>query len=149
MLDTEQHIMTDQRATSKEQGQEKIPLAQRKALEVPTLHTPLNEEKGKKRDREEGTPINGATKQPRAKRQRINPLSEDEFIEESTGSLRGDNMVSQETSPVIETSTSSHRKDLGKQHSVEVSSTRPQSKQGSNIKRIFTEIKAQNDPLRL
>jgi len=32
---------------------------------------------------------------------------------------------------------------------VEVSSTRPQSKQGFEIKKTFTEIKAQNDPLRL
>jgi len=32
---------------------------------------------------------------------------------------------------------------------VEVSSSRPQSKQGSDIKRKFTEIKAQNEPIRL
>jgi len=48
---------------------------------------------------------------------------------------------------VVGTSTNSHRQEMEKQHSVEVSSTRPQSKQGSDIKRTFTNIKAQNEPI--
>ena len=56
----------------------------------PVLQTPLNEEKGKKRDREEATPISGPAEQPGAKRQRLNPLSEEEIIEETIESLRGE-----------------------------------------------------------
>jgi len=50
---------------------------------------------------------------------------------------------------MIDTSTSSHRQELERQHSVEVSSIRPPSKQTSDVKGTFTEIKARNDPLRL
>lgn len=64
-------------------------------------------------------------------------------------SLRGEKIASQQTSSVVDTSTSSHMQELERQHSVEVSSTRPQSKQTSDIKRIFTEIKDRNDPLRV
>lgn len=50
---TEQQAMMDQ--------QEQIPPVQTKAAEIPALQIPLNEEKGKKRDREEATPISGPT----------------------------------------------------------------------------------------
>ena len=96
--------MTDQ--------QGKIPSVQTKAPEIPALKTPLNEEKGKKRDREESTPISGPAEQPGAKRQRLNPLSEEEIIEETIESLKGEKATSPQTSPVIETSTNSHRQDL-------------------------------------
>jgi len=103
VADTEQKAMTDQ------QGQ--IPLVQSKAPEILALQTPLNEEKGKKRDREEATPISGPTEQPGTKRQRLTPLSEEEIFEETTKSLRGER-VTQQTSPVVDTSTSSHRQEL-------------------------------------
>lgn len=112
--------MTDQ--------QEKIPPVQTKAVEIPALQTPLNEEKGKKRDKEEATPISGPVEQQGAKRQRLNPLSEEEIIEEIIESLRGERETNPQTSPVIDTSTSSDRQELERQHSVEVSSTRPPSK---------------------
>ena len=48
---TKQQEMTDQ--------QDQIPPVQTKAAKIPALQTPLNEEKGKKRDREEATPISG------------------------------------------------------------------------------------------
>jgi len=73
------------------QGQ--IPPVQTKAAEIPTLQTPLNEEKGKKRDREEATPISGPAEQPRTKRQRLDPLSEEEIIEETIESLRGERVT--------------------------------------------------------
>lgn len=57
--------------------------------------------------------------------------------------------MSQQTPPFEETSPSSQRQELERQHSVEVSSTRPQSKQASDIKKTFTEIKVGNDPVRL
>lgn len=68
--------MTDQ--------QGKIPPVQTKVAEVLALQTPLNEEKGKKRDKEDATPISGPTEKPRAKRHRLNPLPEEEIIEETT-----------------------------------------------------------------
>jgi len=67
--------MTDQPATSKEQGQGQAPRAQTKAPEIPMLQTPLNEERGKKRERQEDTPISGPHEKPGEKRQRLNPLS--------------------------------------------------------------------------
>ena len=149
VLDSEQHKMLDQPASSKQQGQGKIPPVQTKAPEVPTLQTPLNEEKGRKRDREETTPVSGPAEQPGAKRQRVDPLPEEEIIEEIIESPRSEKATRPQTSPVLETSTSSHRQELEKQHSVEISSVRPQSKQGFDIKRTFTDIKAQNEPIRL
>jgi len=98
---------------------------------------------------EEATPINGPTEQLGAKTQRLNPHSKEEIVEETIDSLRGKRITSQQTSPVIQTSTSSHRQELERQQSVEVSSTRPQSKQASDIKNTFTKIKARNDSLRI
>lgn len=60
--------MTDQPTSSKQQGQGKITHVQTKAPEVPTLQTHLNEEKGKKRDREETTPVSGLAEQIGEKR---------------------------------------------------------------------------------
>ena len=78
----------------------------------------------------------------------MNPQSEEETIEETIDSLRGERVVSQQTSLVIEASTSSHREEMERKHNVEVSSTKPQSKHASDIKKNFTEIKARNEPLR-
>ena len=50
-------IYTEQQAMTDQQGQ--IPSVQTKAAEIPALQTPLNEEKGKKRDIEEATLISG------------------------------------------------------------------------------------------
>ena len=120
--------MTDQLATSKEQGHEQVPLAQTKAPEIPALQTPLNEERGKKRDRQEDTPISGPEGQPREKRQRLNPYSEEELLEETTSSLRGEGITGHQTSPMVGTSASSYQQELERQQSVEFSSTRPPSK---------------------
>jgi len=65
--------MTDQ--------QEKMAPVQTKATKIPALQTPLNEERCKKRDREDTTPISGPAEQPWAKRQRLDPLSEEEIFE--------------------------------------------------------------------
>ena len=56
--------------------------------ESPILETPLNEERKKKRDREVATPASGPSDQPRAKRHRLNPHSEEEFFEETTKSKK-------------------------------------------------------------
>ena len=120
--------MTNQPGGSKEQEQVQIPPAQSKAPEIPALQTSLNEEKGKKTDREETTPISGPAEQPSEKRQRLDPLLEEEIIEETIDNLRDERVFSQQTSSVVDTSTSSHKQELERQHSVEVSSTRPQGK---------------------
>lgn len=83
---TEQQEMTDL--------QEENPPVQTKAPEIPALQTPLNEEKGKKRDREEATPISVPAEQLGAKRQRLNPLFEEEIIEETLESLRSERATS-------------------------------------------------------
>lgn len=149
MLHTEKHEMKDQPTSSKQQAQGKIPPAQTKAPEMPTLQNPLNEEKGRKRDREETTPVTGPTEHPEAKRQRVDPIPKEEVIEEIIESPISERATSPQTSPVVETSTSSHGQQLGKQPIVEISSARPRSKQGYDIKRTFTDIKGQNDPIRL
>lgn len=94
--------MTDQPTVSKEHGQGQNPLVQTKAPEVPTLQTPLNEEKGKKRDREETTPVSGPAEQTKAKRQRVDPLAEEEIIKETIGSIRGERATGPQTSLVVE-----------------------------------------------
>jgi len=136
-------MMTDPPTTSKEQGQGQAPSLQTKAPEVPALQTPPNEERSKKRDREETTPTSGSTEQPEAKRQRVDPLPKEEIIEKITESPREERATSQQTS------TSSHRQEMERQHGMEVSSSRSQSKKRSDIKQTFMEIKAQNESLRI
>ena len=58
-------------------------------------------------------------------------------------------MVSQDTSLVTETSASSQRQEIGRQHSMEFSSAKQQCKQGSDIKKTFIEIKAKNEPIKI
>lgn len=74
-------------------------------------------------------------------------------MEETKSSPRGEGRTEQQTTPNLETSASSYQQELERQHSVEITSTRPQnkqqSKQGSDIKRAFTEIKARNETIRI
>lgn len=123
VIDSEQETMEDQPDTSKEQGQGKVPPAQTKAPEVPILQTPQNEEKSKKRDREEGTPTSGSAEPPGEKRQRLNPYSEEEFLGETTGSMRGEGRTGQQSPLMMDTLASSYQQELEGQHNVEVSST--------------------------
>ena len=62
-----------------EQMQEKEPPVQNVTVETSVLQTPINEERGKKRDREEQTPLSTTTSQQGEKRQRLNPFSEEEM----------------------------------------------------------------------
>lgn len=68
MLHSEQQEMTDQLTSSQQQGQGQIPPTQTHAPKILALQTPLIEEKGRKRDREEATPISGPAEQPEAKK---------------------------------------------------------------------------------
>ena len=134
--------MSQQQETAKEQVQMPTPLVQNIAKGPPSLQTPLHEEKNKNRDRETTTPTSEASGQPRTKRQRLNPLSEEEFVEETIYSQREERVVSQQTFPLGGTSTSSQRPELERQQSAKVSSLRPPGKDASDINRTFTEIKA-------
>ena len=125
------------------------PPAQTSLAETPVFQNPLNEERNKKRDMETTTPASGIIGQPRTKRQRLNPLSKEKIGEETIDSQREERAVSQQTFPLGVTSTSSQRQELERQHSVEVSSLRPQIKEALDIKKTFTEIKVRNDSMRL
>lgn len=83
------------------------PPTQINITEPPVMKTPLNEERNKKRDREKTTPASEPLGQPETKRQRLNPLSEEEFAKENIDSQREERMESQQTFPIGGTSTSS------------------------------------------
>ena len=82
VMDVQQETEAGQPNTSKDQSQGQAPLQQAEAPQIPVLQTPLNEERGEKRDREEVTPPSGSTQQPEAKRPRIDPETEEEDISE-------------------------------------------------------------------
>ena len=67
-----------------EQSQGQDPSTQEKVTKVSVLQTPLNEERAKKRDRQEETPVGTSIDQQGEKRQRLNPYSEEEFPEGPT-----------------------------------------------------------------
>ena len=117
--------------------------------EISILQTPLNEEKGKKRNVETTTPISESSEQPNIKKQILNPLSEVEFVQETPDSQRREELYSQQTFTISGTSTDSQRKELQRQQSAEVSSFKPQVKDAWDIKKTFINIKVKNDPLRL
>ena len=96
--------------------------------EIHVLQTPLKEERGNKRDREESTPVSGLVEQPGEKRQRLNPYSEEELLEETTSIPRGEGRTEHQTPPNLETSASSYQQELERHHNVEITSTRPQNK---------------------
>jgi len=70
---------------TEQQAQENVPPRQEKTVEASVLQTPQKEEKGKKRDREQETPLTTSTNQGE-KRHRMNPLFEEEMhTEQSLG----------------------------------------------------------------
>ena len=83
------------------------------------LHTPLNEERAKKRDRQEETPTWASTNQQGEKRQRLNPYAEEELLEETVG---------RQVPLSMETSASSFQQEQERQYGVEVTSPRQQRK---------------------
>ena len=113
------------------------------------LQTPLNVEKGKKRDAEAATPVSGSSGQPNVKRKKMNPLPEVESVHEILDSQDEEQLGSQQTGANSGTSTTLQKKELQRQQSAEVSSFKPPVKDAWDIKRIFINIKARNDPLRL
>ena len=89
------------------------------------LQTPLNVEKGKKRDAKAATPISGSSEQPDVKRQKLNTLPEVEYVHEISDSQRREELGSHQTCTISGTSTTLQRKELERQQSAEVSSFKP------------------------
>ncbi len=81
-MDAQQETEEEQPSTSKDRSQGKALPQQAEASQIPVFQTPLNEERGRKRDREEPTPPSVSTQQAEAKRQRIDPEAEEEHISE-------------------------------------------------------------------
>jgi len=82
----ENFTMTELPETSEEQSKTQIPPVQINETELSNLQTPLNVEKGKKREAKTSTPVDRSTEQHGTKRQRLNPLPEIESVEELSDS---------------------------------------------------------------
>ena len=87
------------------------------------LQTPLNVEKGKKRDAEAATPLSGSSDEPGAKKKKLNPLPEMESFQEILD-IQG-REDSQQTCTGCGTSTNFQRKELQRQQSAEISCFKP------------------------
>lgn len=108
-------MVREQPVTLMEEIQVQIPPQRTKALQVPPLQTPLNEERSRKRDREDSTLASGSTQQPESKRQKVDPPVEEEVSEEVVESSRRETRQ--------HTPTSSFQQEQDKQHGMEVSSS--------------------------
>lgn len=121
----------------------------------PILQTPLNEEKNIKINREEATTSGRETSQAYAetnkvKIQRINPVPEQEFIEETvwaTSTKREEIMHTTPSGGTLEPSTS-YTQMLERLQSVEVSSFKMPVDRDQDIKEIYKDIKARNERLK-
>ena len=103
------------------------------------LQTPKKEEKGKKRDREQETPLTTSTTQGE-KRHKMNPLSEEEMpIGQSLGM----------GPPSMEASASSFQQEQERTVGGEVSSSSHQRGAEVGIKQQFIDIKKRNEPLKI
>jgi len=112
------------------------------------LQATVNEERNPKRDRDEATTSSRPTDQTFAKRKRLNPYAEEEFIEETTGNTVAERIESRQTIPTGGTPSTSHMQVLERQQSIEVSSFRASSEQSLDIKGKYKEIKARNETLK-
>ena len=126
-------------ATTEQQTQEQSHPVKEVTVETTVLQTPANEERIRKRDRQEETPLSASTDQPGEKRQRLNPFSEEEMPIRPTVDMGP---------PSTEASASSFQQEQERQHGGEVSSSGRQTKSESSIKKQFTDIKARNEPVR-
>ena len=131
--------MAEAPISTKQQAQENVPLRKETVVEASVLQTPQNEERNRKRDREQETPLTTSTTQGE-KRQRLNPLSEEEMpIGQSLGM----------GPPSMEASASSFQQEQERIIGGEVSSSSQQRRAESGIKRQFIDIKKRNEPVRL
>jgi len=125
--------------STKQQAQETMPPRQETTAEASILQTPQNEERSKKRDKEEETPYVATTAQGE-KRQRLNPLSEEEMPPEQSLAMGP---------PSREASATSFQQNQEGIMGGEVSSSIMQREGEVGIKQQFIEIKKRNEPIRL
>lgn len=104
------------------------------------LETPLNEERIQKRSRNEASPSSVPLDEVYVKRQRLNPLSEQEHEE-----TRSDIVYS---TLVGETPTTSQTQALSRQQSTKVSSLKIASEPSQDLKEKYKEIKDRNEQLK-
>jgi len=116
-----------------------VPPRQEATLEASVLQTPQNEERSKKREREQETPATTSTTQGE-KRQRLNPLSEEEIPIGQSLSM---------VPPSREASTTSFQQDQERIMGGEVSSSSQQRGGELGIKQQFIDIKKRNEPIRI
>jgi len=120
----QQEEMAEAPGPTEQQIQEKVPQTQQTAVETPVLQTPINEERGRKRDRQEETPLTTLASQQGEKRQRLNPFSEEEMpIGPSMGM----------GPPSTEASASSFQQELERPLGGEISSSGQQRRAESGI----------------
>ena len=125
--------------SAEQQAQETMPPRQETTAEASVLQTPQNEERSRKRDREEETPYVASTTLGE-KRQRLNPLSEEEMPPEQSLAMGP---------PSREASTTSFQQNQEGIMGGEVSSSSMQREGEMGIKQQFIEIKKRNEPIRL
>jgi len=135
-LQTEQ---TTAPSHSEQQAQVETLPRQVSTTEASVLQTPQNEERSKKRDKEEETPYVATTSQGE-KRQRLNPLSEEEVPQEQSLAMGPRSR---------ETSAASLQQNPEGMMGGEVSSSGARREGEGGIKQQFIEIKKRNEPLRL
>jgi len=116
-----------------------VPPTQETVVETSVLQTLVNEEMGRKRDRQEETPLTTSTSQQGEKRQRLNPFSEEEM---PIGPSMGMGL------PSTKASASSFQQEQERPLGGEVSSSSQQRREESGIKKQFMDIKARNEPVR-
>ena len=135
----QQEEMAEQPTSTDQQTQGQAPPMQEAIVEITVLQTPANEERMKKRDRQEETPLTASTDQPGEKRQRLNPFSEEEMPKRPIGGM---------IPPSMEASASSFQQEQERQQGAEVSSSGQQTRPESNIKKQFIDVKARNEVIR-
>ena len=75
----QQEEMAEAPGPTEQQTQQQVPQTQETTVGTPVLQTPINEERGRKRDRQEETPLTTSASQQGEKRKRLNPFSEEEM----------------------------------------------------------------------
>jgi len=75
----QQEEMAEAPGPTEQQTQQQVPQTQETTVGTPVLQTPINEERGRKRDRQEETPLTTSASQQGEKRQRLNPFAEEEM----------------------------------------------------------------------
>jgi hypothetical protein len=130
-------VQQEQTVEAPKSTEQTVPPRQETSAEASVLQTPQKEDLSRKRDRE--TPLTTSATHGE-KRQRINPLSEEDM---PIGTAMG--MVP----PSREVSASSFQQEQDRAMGGEVSSSSQQREGGPSIKQQFIDIKRRNEPIKV